>query len=69
MPGQVRLVIERIIAARSKGDPAAAHFMRTKLILKGINPDHFTSASPDDPGVLAQLAEVEAELHRGRDKS
>jgi hypothetical protein len=65
MAGKVRAAIERIIAARAQGDPAAAHFMRTKLILKGIHPDHFTEASPDDPNILEKLAGLEDEIVRG----
>ena len=31
---------------------------RTKLILKGINPNKFTKDSPDDPVVLEKLKDI-----------
>ncbi len=35
---------------------------KTKLILKGFDPDRFSANSPDDPVVMAQVRAVATEL-------
>ena len=62
MAGQIHALIERIVSERAKGDPALVSTTKTKLILKGINPDKFGPTSPDDPAVIAKLQTVAAEL-------
>ena len=63
MAGQIKVMIDRIITERSKGSAALAATTRTKLILKGVEPDEYTAASPDDPAVLGRLREIAAELN------
>jgi hypothetical protein len=63
MAGQIKVMIDRIISERSKGNSTLAITTRTKLILKGIEPDQYTSASPDDPMIIARLREVADELN------
>ncbi len=36
-------------------DAATLHFLRSHLILKGINPEGYPESSPDDPAVVAEL--------------
>lgn len=62
MPGQIKLMIDTIIAKRSKGNPTIQLTTKTKMILKGINPDRYTSTSEDDPVVIGKLKKVAAEL-------
>ena len=62
MPGQIKRAIDTIIAQRSKGNPTVALTTKTKLVLKGLNPDKFTDASPDDASVLAKLRVIATEL-------
>jgi hypothetical protein len=49
--------------ARCKSKPTLFSTTRTKLILKGIDPDGFNSESPDDPAMLARVRQVAAELN------
>lgn len=55
MPGQIKQLIEEIIAERSKGNEMLAKVVKTKLILKGINPAHFTNQTDDDPALIKKL--------------
>ncbi len=62
MAGQIKRMINTIIGQRSKGNPTIALTTKTKLVLKGINPERFDSLSPDDPVVIARLTQIAAEL-------
>jgi len=62
MTGQIRIMIDRVIETRSKGNPTIVQTTKTKLALKGINTDNYSSSSPDDPVVMARLKEVAAEM-------
>lgn len=55
MAGKIKEIIDAIISQRSKGNPAVAKAVETKLILKGIDPTAYTAASPDDPAVMEKL--------------
>ena len=61
MPGQIKQMIESLIQQRAKGDPTILLTTSTRLKLKGLNPDHFNTVSPDDPAVLAQVRAIAAE--------
>jgi hypothetical protein len=63
--GQTRRLLDAIIAQRSKGNQTIALATKTKLILKGLNPDKFSLTSEDDPAVLAKVREVAASLNAG----
>lgn len=62
MPGKVKRMIDSIIEQRSRGDPVLLKTTKTKLMLKGINPDRFTLKSEDDPKVLEKLNKLMKEL-------
>jgi hypothetical protein len=62
MAGQIKHMIDEIITKRSKGNPTIASTTKTKLILKGINPDKYTALSEDDPLVIKKLRELAKEL-------
>jgi hypothetical protein len=62
VPGQIRRMIDTIIATRSQGRPLVAGAIRTKLILKGFNPEKYDATSPDDPVAVNKLREVAREL-------
>ena len=62
MAGQIRVMIDRIIAERSKGNPVLVTTTKTKLVLKGLDPAQYDANSPDDPMVIARLREVAAEF-------
>lgn len=62
MAGQIKKMLESIIEQRAKGNPTIALTTKTKLILKGVNPERFKSVLDDDPKVIAQIRAIAAEL-------
>lgn len=62
MPGNVKRMIESIVQQRAKGNPTLIASTKTKLILKGLNPDQFTDTSPDDAAVMNKVRAIAAEL-------
>lgn len=62
MPGQIKRMMDSILADRARRNPTLALTTKTKLILKGMNPDRFTSTSEDDPAVIAKLRAFASEL-------
>jgi len=55
MAGKIKQMIDTIIAQRSKQNPMLAGVIKTKLMLKGIDPGKFTAQSDDDPAIIAKL--------------
>ncbi len=62
MPGQIKTMLDSIMQQRSKGNATLLLTTKTKLILKGFDPDRFSANSPDDPVVMAQVRAVATEL-------
>jgi len=62
MAGKIRQMIDSIIKQRSKENPMLVRIVKTKLILKGIDPAKFTLQSDDDPVVIGKLKEMMQEL-------
>ena len=62
MAGHIKQMIDSIIEQRSKGNPTLALTTKTKLVLKGINPDRFDAGSPDDPAVMTKVKAIAADL-------
>lgn len=62
MAGKIRQMIDTIIDQRAKGNLMLATVIKTKLMLKGIDPNRFTAQSDDDPAVIAKLEAVIREL-------
>jgi hypothetical protein len=62
MAGKVKVMIEQIIKERSKGNSTIEMTTRTKIILKGVNPDQWTASSIDDPKVIGQVTQIAKEL-------
>ncbi len=60
--GKTKLIIDSIITQRSGGDPMVAKVIRTKFVLKGINPDAFSLDTPDDPNLVRRLMDLAAKL-------
>lgn len=55
MAGKIRQMIDSIIKQRSKENPMLVSIVKTKLILKGIDPAKYTLQSDDDPVVIGKL--------------
>jgi hypothetical protein len=62
MAGQIKKMLERIVAERGKGDEVLAMITRAKLILKGFDPDRFTMTTPDDTATIARIREIARDL-------
>lgn len=62
MAGKIKQMIDSIINQRAKDNPMLERVIKTKLILKGINPNKYTLQSEDDPVVLAKLEKMILEL-------
>lgn len=56
--GKTKKIIDRIIAVRSGGDPSIENNIKTKLVLKGINPNKYSGNTVDDPKTIAQLRKM-----------
>jgi hypothetical protein len=62
MAGTIKTMLDRIVTVRGRGEHVFIEGTRTKLILMGLNPDKYTSASPDDPAVMAKVRRAAADL-------
>jgi hypothetical protein len=62
MSGTVKKYIDQIIAARSHGEAVLASTTRTKLRLKGVDPDKFTPQTPDDNAMIAKVRAIATEM-------
>ena len=62
MAGKIKRMIEVIVAERSKGNEMLAKAVKTKLILKGINPAHYSDLSDDDPAIIKKLENMLQDL-------
>jgi len=58
MAGKIKLMIDTIISQRAKQNPMLAGVIKTKLMLKGIDPNRYTAQSDDDPVIIAKLEAV-----------
>jgi hypothetical protein len=55
-------MIDSIIQQRAKGDPLICIMTKSKLILRGVDPDRFDGSSADDPELIAVIKAIAAEL-------
>ncbi len=58
MAGKIKRMIEDILAERSKGNEMVEKIIRTKLILKGVDPAKYTESSADDPAIIEKLEKM-----------
>jgi len=58
MAGKVNELIKKLIDKRSNGNQVVANMVKIKLLLKGIRPDSWTPASPDDPEIIAKIRAI-----------
>lgn len=62
MPGNIKLMLDRIVEKRGKGNKTVIGITVTKLILKGVDPEKFSATSPDDPAVISRVRAIASEL-------
>ncbi len=62
MAGRIHHMIDQIVDKRAKGNATIVMTTKTKLMLKGINPEAFNEGSPDDPAVIEKLTGIAHDL-------
>lgn len=62
MAGKIKTLIDELIELRTGGNPTLAGFVRTILIVRGINPTKYGPDSEDDPQVISKLEALLAEF-------
>lgn len=62
MAGKIKRMIDTLIEKRSNGNEVLKNTTRTKLIIKGFNPDRWTSQSEDDPAKIAELKQIARDM-------
>lgn len=62
MAGAIKAMCNTILEKRAGGNPTIEKITKTKLILKGVNPDQFTASSPDDQLIIAKLVQIAKDL-------
>lgn len=62
MSGKIRQMIDCIMAQRAKGNPMLERAIKSKLILKGINPAKYTLQSDDNRDVIGKLEKMMQEF-------
>lgn len=55
MAGKIRQMIDQILNQKAKDNPMLQRVIKTKLMLKGVNPKKYTLESPDDPVIIQKL--------------
>lgn len=58
MAGKIKCMIEKIMRERSQGNETLERILRTKMMLKGVNPANYTDESDDDPIVIRKLEKM-----------
>jgi len=58
MAGNIKRMIDRIIEQRAKGNPLLIETTKAKLIFKGINPEAYSSLSPDNSSTESRIREI-----------
>lgn len=62
MAGKIKEMIDKLIQEKSKGNQVIENCIRTKLILKGVTVNKYTSTSPDEPEVIANISKIAKEF-------
>ena len=55
MAGKIKMMIDAVVKQRANGNSMLEGVIRTKLMLKGIDPRKYTPQSDDDPAVISKL--------------
>ena len=62
MAGKIKKMLDQIIMQKSNGNATIMAATKTKLILKGLNPDKFTSLSEDNSDLIKKVRETAQEM-------
>ena len=63
MAGKIRILIDNLIALRSQGNPTLESTTKTKLLIKGIDSNKYTSSSDDDPLVIEKIRQIANDMN------
>jgi hypothetical protein len=63
MAGKIKKHLEEIISTVSNGNKIVRVTTKTKLILRGLDPDRFNESSPDDQDLLNKVQLVAKEFN------
>ncbi|MGM5483041.1 MAG: hypothetical protein ACQESF_06255 [Nanobdellota archaeon] len=63
LTGQIHNALKTIIEKVSSGNEIIATTTKTKLVLKGIDPDKYDPNSEDDPQVMEKVKQVANEFN------
>jgi len=55
MAGKIKMMIDSIIEQRAKNNTMLQGVIKTKLMLKGIDPKKYAPHSNDDPAIISKL--------------
>jgi len=55
-------MLDTIYDQRAGGNEAIAKVLNVKLVLKGVYPETYTDASPDDEGVISKVKMIAEEM-------
>lgn len=58
MAGKIRKMLDALIRERSHENPLLVNTTKTRLILKGIDPDNFSNSSDDDLVVIQRIRQM-----------
>lgn len=61
MAGKIKNMIDTIVDKRSNGNSTVATLTKSKMVMKGINPEKYTRDSADDPQVIEKLTALARE--------
>lgn len=62
MAGKIKKMIDQIIETRSQGDPFLVLATKTKLMLKGIDPEKYNDNSEDYPWIMDDVRRIAREM-------
>lgn len=63
MAGRIKILIDTIVEKRAGGNSTIANLTKSKMVMKGINPEKYMSNSPDDPAVIEKLMTLAREMN------
>jgi hypothetical protein len=62
MSGQIRRLLDHIVEQRAHGNEVIVMTTKTKLMLKGVDPEQYNASSADDPAIIQRVKEIAKEL-------
>ena len=62
MAGKIKKMLDKIVTDKSGGNPTLMTTTKTKLILKGLNPDRYDAQSADDPNIIKKIVMTAQEM-------